>query len=239
MANLMWDQSVFNRTLDHYLKRLSEEKLPGALNKKAFFIGLRAMAETPKVNPHKIFWELQRPILATRQDGSKGMIPVGYAIAAKRASGSWIAAEEKARGRKRKSGTWRQRAWRKLIQKKFETMVGGRQRATGFIRIGWLAVVKKLGPLVKDKGGAPSADMSLRQRGGPKGAAFPARPGFNPTVTISNSAQARSDKLNGLLTVGGPALDRAFASETADMVAYLEREALKEETAKFNAANRR
>lgn len=242
MANLAWDQTQFNRTLDVYLKRLSEEKIPQALTKKAFFVALRAMSETPKVNPHKIFWELYRPITATRkEDGSTGTIPVGIAIAAKRAKKLWSykATPEHVRGgRKTKGGSPLQRAWRRLIRKKFETMVGSRQRAAGFLRVGWLAVVKKLGPQVKNKSGAPPADLSVRQRGAMKGDASPARPGWTPRAVIINSAQADTDKRNGLMAYGAPALARAFDLETADTIAYLEREALKEETAKFNAAQR-
>jgi len=58
-------------------------------------------------------------------------------------------------------------------------------------------------------------------------------------VTITNSASSLSD-IGGLALTkyGGPALQRGFDAETADMIAYLEREALKEATDEFNRAQR-
>lgn len=236
MEGELWNQDRFNAALKVYLDRLPQEKIPHALNKKAFFIALRAMQETPKFGPFKIAWELMRPVTARRKDGSSGSVPVGYVLAAKRASHAWVEASEKARSRKRKSATWQQKAWVKLIERKFSTMIGARKRALGFIRIGWLSAVKQLNPYVKDKGGAPGSDSSLRLRGSMKGSASPAKPGFNSQVMMVNTAQAVSDERYGLIRFGQPALQRAFDIETADITEYLQREALKELTDQFNAS---
>jgi hypothetical protein len=242
MADETWNQDLFNRTLDSYLKHVGEDKVPHALNKKAFFVALRAIQETPKVGAFGIIWELTQPILARREDGSTGSAPIGYVIAAKRASAHWgdtsETARERNRGRKRKQKAWAQKAWRQAVDKKFRAMVGGRKAAIGFLRVGWLAAVRKLGSTLKDRSGAPAEDATIRRHGDWKGDATPAKASMQPVATISNSAQARSDKRYGLGTIGGPALQRAFDAETADMNEYLEREALKEEGDKFNADNR-
>ena len=227
------DQSKFDSTLQTYLQRLKEEKIPAALNKKAFFVTLGAYGATEMVNPHKIFWELYRPITAKRQDGSSGEVPIGFVIAAKRAHAHWASRVGYLMFRNRAPSYSRE--WQKLVTKKFTGMVGGRQRAAGFIRVGWLGVIQELGPLVARKDGRSISGPKPRMRGGMKGKATPATPGTF-RVTIENSAQAKSDKRNGLITHGAPPLQRAFDRETADMATYLEREALKEETDKFNAA---
>lgn len=229
-----WNQETFDRTLRTYLQRLPEEKIPNALNKKAFFVQLGALQESPRVNPFKLLFELKNVVTLKRDDGSTGEAPIGYALAAKRASKHEVARRAKL---KRKTKFTIDR-WRRLVGKKFEAMVAGRRASLSFIRAGWVASIQAMAPHVRGKDGRSYARGEVKLRGAAKGKATPAKPGWSPKVSIENSASAKSDKRLGLIKYGAPALQRAFDRETADMVAYLEREALKEETEKFNAAQR-
>lgn len=229
------DTSVFERSLKTYLARLPAEKIPAALNKKAFFIALRAMSETPKVPPERIQRELDQQVFAKSENGSVTAVKLGFVLAAKSASKKYRKAVAT---RKRKGKNWKLKLWRKTVWQRYNRIRGARQRNAGFMRAGWLSVVKQLSPFVKSKAGAPPADRSGIKLYGSRGNAIPAKPGWSPVVTITNSAQSLSDRHFGLITHGGPALQRAFNLETADTNAFLEREAFKELTDQFNREQR-
>lgn len=217
-----WDQSKFDATLKDYLARLGKEKFPRALNKKAFFVALRAMAETEKVNKHRVFWVLRQP-------GKEINRPIGYLLAARRAKHFYTRTTKT--GRKKRN---LRQVWQRLVERKFQQMVGARQRACGFIRVGWLAVVRQLGPRISgSKFGAPPPDTTLNAHGTPKGSVVPAK-GDQLLVRIENFAHAKSEQRGGFMRIGAPALQRAFDAETASMKEFMEKEALNEETARFN-----
>lgn len=229
-----WDQAPFDAAIARLQKTVKEEKFPAVLNKKGFFIALRAMALTPKKEGFAIAKDLARIVTATRKDGTTGSVPIGWVIAAKRLGKVWPE-QKMARGIKRKSGREKLgRAYLAALEKTFDRMLGSRKRAAGFLRVGWLSVVKSLGPYVKSKGSAPRADTGgSKLIGAMKGTATPARPGWTPTCVIVNSAQARSDHRNGLIRFGAPPLQKAFDLEAADITRYLEEE-LKEPVAQAN-----
>lgn len=231
-----FDATVFDRTVRPLLQRLPEDKIPQALNKKMFFITLRAIPETEKTNPFKILFELRSAVTLHREDGSTNQAPVGYALAARRASKQWNTKRDKLNARKRKVNLARE--WQKFVTKKFDAMVGARTASTAFIRAGYAACVAALAPFVRSKDGKSYSRGEVRLRGAMKGTAKPARPGWSPSVTIENTAQAKSDKKFGLIKHGTPGLQKAFDKEMADWIPYLEKEVLKEEVEKFNAAQR-
>lgn len=224
---------VFENSIRGLLQRLPEERIPRALNKKMFFTTLRALDETPKTNPFKILFELKTPVLLKREDGSTDTAPVGYALAAQRASKAWGARRTRLSERKRKANLLRE--WQKLITKKFDAMVGARRRSIAFIKSGWVGVLQSLGPFVRSRDGKSYDRRSTNERGSMKGNSQAAQPGWSPRVTIENTASAKSDKQNGLMKFGGPPFQRAFDKEMADWKPYLEKEVLEEETKRFNA----
>lgn len=229
-----WDQAPFNAAIARMQKTVKEEKFPAVLNKKGFFIALRAMALTPKKEGFAISKELARIVTATRKDGTTGSVPIGWVIAAKRLGKRWPELKM-ARGIKRKSGKEKAgRAYLAALEKTFDRMLGSRKRAAGFLRIGWLSVVKSLGPYLKNRAGAPGVDTGgAKLMGAMKGSATPARASWTPTCTIINSAQARSDGRNGLIRFGTPPFQKAFDLEAADTIRFLDQE-LKDAVDKAN-----
>jgi hypothetical protein len=236
MANTYWDQSRFNETFRRYLDRLESDKIPNAINKKGYFLARRAVTTTRKKEPFQITRELGKVVMATRKDGSTGLVPVGFVVAAIRAAHNWAEAKM-TRGEKNKRSVTTKRAWLMRLRKKFSSMLGGRKQAAGYMALGWHSVVMGLAPYVRNKSGQPYMQNPARAHGRPKGRVKLAVPG-SPSVMIENIAQARSEKRAGLLRLGGPDLDKAFVEETADMNRFLDEEALKEETERFNREQR-
>jgi hypothetical protein len=229
-----WDQEKFDSAMDRYFARLDRDKLPRAINKKMFFVALRAMAATPKNDPFAISTSLSRQVMAVRKDGTTGVLPIGWIIAAKRLGKAWP--ERKMRlGENRKSARRvnAARAYLSALAKLFDKMLSARKRSGRFLSVGWLSVVKDLGPAVKNKSGAPSGDNDVKLRGSLKGNAKPATAG-RLLCTIENTASARSDKRYGIVRFGEPALEKAFRDETADTDRFLEEEALKEAAEQAN-----
>jgi hypothetical protein len=229
-----WDQSQFDGVMDRYFARLNQDKLPRAINKKMFFIALRALAATPKKDPFAISTDLSRQVMAVRKDGRTGILPIGWIIAAKRLGKTWqerkMRLGENLRAARRVNVA---RAYLSALAKLFDKMLAARKRSGRFMSVGWLSVVKELGSHVQNKSGAPSGDSDVKLRGSLKGNARPATAG-RLLCTIENTASAKSDKRFGIIRFGQPALDDAFRDETANTAKFLEDEALKEETERAN-----
>jgi hypothetical protein len=229
-----WDQERFDSAMARYFARLNEDKLPRAINKKMFFIALRAMAATPKNDPFAISTSLSTQVMAVRKNGTTGTLPIGWIIAAKRLGKAWP--ERKMRlGENQKSARRANvgRAFLSALAKLFNKMLAARKRSGRFMSVGWLSVVKELGPLVKNKSGAPSGDSAVKLRGSLKGGARPAVAGRLLCV-IENTASAKSDKRLGIVRFGEPALEEAFRDELADTEEFFEKEALKEAAEQAN-----
>lgn len=234
MSETGWSQEVFDRTLQDYLVRHEVEVWPRAINKKGFFLTLKALEESPIKDVKVIETELQQTVLAERADGRSAQAPLGYIIAAKRASKDWSYYKGTASPTiaiRTRFGALGIEAWRQAIAKKFKSMLGGRRSGAGFMRVGWLSVLQILGPIVGGRYNRSAAGSGVHGR--PKGAAAPASEG-NLVVTIENFANARSEVRGAFMRLGEPALQRAFDRETADMVGYLEGE-MRPEAEKFNA----
>jgi hypothetical protein len=229
-----WDQSRFDGAMQRYFERLHKDKLPRAINKKMFFVALRAMAATPKKDPFAISTDLSRQTTAVRKDGRTGTLPIGWIIAAKRLGKKWPERRMKL-GENLKSARRvnAKRAYLSALGKLFDKMLGGRKRSGRFMSVGWLSVVKELGPYVKNKTGAPSGDPDVKLRGSRKGNAQPAGAG-RLLCRIENTASAKSDKRFGIIRFGEPALEKAFRDETADTEKFMEEEALKQAAEQAN-----
>ena len=85
----------------------------------------------------------------------------------------------------------------------------------------------------EDKQLAAPRVAGAKQVGAPKGKAYPAGP-YRMICEIVNTAQAKSDRVNGLETIGKKALVQAFQDETRSMNEYIEKK-LKKATAAANA----
>lgn len=233
-----WNQVKFDETLKKYLHAIGMEKVPNALNKKMFFVSLGAFGETPMTNPHRFFWDLMKPVTVQDAEGRHRTGPLGYIIAAKRASPGWgqRRGNLQAYAHLKKGGVNYAKQWQAQVQKKFEAMLGGRRRARAFIRVGSLSVIQQLAPYYK--GSKPSYSRAgVLKRGAEKGKIKPAQPGWNPTVQIENTAEARWDTRAGFYKQGIPPLEKAFEKEAASMNEFLDQE-FKEPTDEFNRENR-
>ncbi len=228
-----WDQSKFDAALKMKLERLKSEKVPAAVNKTAFFVALGAFKETPKKEPFEIEAEVGKEITVRNKRGRSATIPILWVLAAKRVSKNW-AETKMTRGGKLKRAVAAGGFYWRTLRKKARVILNSRERSAGFFRVGFLSIIKKLGPYVRNKSGASLSANGVKIRGVLKGDATPALPGWKPTCTIVHSAQARRDKKNGLLRIVKPALDRAMATEGRQIIEYLKQETAAELNGKIN-----
>jgi hypothetical protein len=240
-----WDQSRFNGVLKDYLMAHESAVWPQLLNTKAFYVAYSAVGESPQVMSQTIVSELMRPVmpgsgLAPHLAAAMGAkeVPVGYIIAAKRASKLWPAVKwqkvKEFADIGRKSIDLRAQ-WFRAVKDRFERMVGGRKRAAGFINVGWWGVMKLLGPHCGSKFKRPSGKADVRFYGRVKGIVSPAT-ASNLSVRIENTAHAKSEILGAFERLGGAALERAIAAEAADTQRHME-EAMDPGIQDFNRRN--
>lgn len=97
-----------------------------------------------------------------------------------------------------------------------------RLRVIGFLKSGWIPAIQGLDPKAQDKQLAAPKVGGVRQYGLPKGNVSPATESVM-TAVIQNLAQARSDRIQALATIGGRGLNRAFLDEAASMAQYVEK----------------
>lgn len=230
-----WDQSKFDRTLREYLGNLESRTWPRAINKKAFFVELKALQRTPKVEPQTIDAELGKAVY-TRQGGAPArIVALGYAIASKRAEKKWMRTGTYRTARKKEfagaSGSLAS-AWHTFVMKQFEAMTKARKRSAAFIKAGWLPGLEQLGALV----GGRYSRSGTNRRGADKGGVHPAV-GLNLTATIYNTAQSASAARRGkkFEVIGAPALQAAFNEEAASMEEHMRNE-MQADSDKFNRA---
>jgi hypothetical protein len=229
-----WNQASFNTTLQAYLKAHKQEVWPKALNKKAAQVAWQALKNTRSVERVTIDEQLNRMVIAERKGGSPGQVPVGYVIAAKRATKKWTSSTQFQRAQQArlrgKSGS-ELKAWRRLVKKTFLGMVGARKRSTAFLRVGWISVLQQMRAKGVPYTGSKGQGVVLRGR--LKGGVDIATPG-KLTVVMENTANARSENRGGFKRIGEPALQLAMDFVKYDMEDYLS----KAETDKFNRAQK-
>jgi hypothetical protein len=231
-GNSGWDQSRFDSTLKELLSRCESEKWPRAVNKHGFFVSLAALKFTPRTMPEHIQVELAREITGVRKDGSTGPVPIGIAIAAKRASKGWVGQGNLSgmspSQKKKALRTLSLANWRRLVGQKLKSMVGGRQASSGFIKAGWVGVLEKIGPAI----GGKYSRSGTKTRGQSKGRVQLATPG-NLNVTIENTAASRTENRGGFHRKADPAFQQALNQETNSMAKHIEDE-MRSEVDKFN-----
>lgn len=229
MANAQaWDQSVFDSTLREYLAAHESKVWPKLINKKMFFISLGAFKNIPPVIPFRIQLEMDREILAKRKDGTTGMVKIGDAMAAKRASKHFEGSRRfqraaskdlaKEMGGRGQGGDY-QAAWLANLKEERRSMVGGRKASVGFLRAGFVSIVYALGPIVGQA--RPGRGADTKMRGSVKGSVVHLATAHNLSITIENRAHSKTEKLGGFERIGGAALQRAFDKEAASMEKYL------------------
>lgn len=230
-----WSQEKFDSTLKEYLLRHESEIWPSIINKKAYFVAKGAREETPAIRKEIVTEQLSRIITAHRQDGTTGEVPIGYVIAAKRASHAYSSSARFGRAARREAfggrGPTYSAAWRGEITQKFKAMVGARQRSAGFMKVGWLSEQKLLGPYT-GLPFYPGSDAPLR--GQLKAKLTPAVHG-NLTAIIENTARAEHEH-GKFLPIGEPALQRALDSEERSTRERME-QAMRPAAEKFNREN--
>lgn len=218
-----WDQSKFDAALKAKLERLKTEKVPRAINKTGFFVALGGLKETPKKEPFAIEADVNKQVTVTNKKGYVRSVPILWVLAAKRVAKGY-AEKKMLRGENSKRSVKAGKFYLQLLRKKASTILGSRKRAAGFFRVGFLSIVKRLGPYVKNRSGSGASYGGAKLMGELKGDAKPATAGYQPTCTLIHSAQARSDRANGQLRVVKPALDRAMAKEAKQIIEYLREE---------------
>jgi len=214
-----YTQRVFNQTLEELLSNCDSKTWPRTVNKKGLIVSLGALKYTERADKSKIERELLREI-----NVKGGVIPIGLAIASKRASKGWAgqgnlsgySKKEKAKAIKKLS----LQNWRKQVEKKFNSMLKGRGVSSAFIKSGWWTVAQVLGPIVGGKWDR-SGGRGVPIRGAKKGTVSPAIPG-RLQVVMQNTAAARSDHRGGFIRIGEPPLQKAMADEARKTQEYLD-----------------
>ncbi len=110
-------------------------------------------------------------------------------------------------------------------------LLASRLRSVGFVASAWLAAVKTLFAVLKDRSGV-RLDSSVKWYGKPKGSAIPARGGWNPLATIINSISKGGTRVNAIITAGA---QEALDKEAKSMDEYVMRK-LAPHHEKFNKA---
>lgn len=203
-----WQQDVFDRELDRYIAASSKE-LPTILNSKAYFVARKALWFTDKAAAVKI----------RRLEKMKGRNG-GHLV------GSIINKRRKAKGENGLYG--------KEMKVEVDRLIAARLRSVAFLKSGWIPAIRFLDPKAQDKQLAGPTVRGATQYGRPKGTASAATEAVLSCV-IQNLAQAKSDRINALTTIGGRGLNRAFLDEAASMVEYVEKKMKKH----ADEANRR
>jgi len=219
---IVWDQTRFDDALRQAIEQTKAQAVPGLINRKAFWVALKAMKYTPKVDRERIARELATVVHVHRKGGGSGDVPIGWVIAAKRASKGWQEAKM-ARGQRSKRRTSALKLWRARIKKTFEVMLGKRVRSAGFMKSGWLTVIRRMSRYGGSKAQSYKADAEgIKTWEPPKGRATPAVKSDTPFARIESSAASRRDKTGGFIRKGSAALKKAFDEEAASMIQHME-----------------
>jgi len=252
MSSPHWNQDKFNTTLRQYLVA-SSLTFPQAMNKKGYDLTLATSKETKMVEKQAILDAVgptgsrvvsqKVRFLKGRLDKKTGLrmgasVKRGKAVSEDTFTDLAIALAIKRLGpRVHAPDAWQQ------ILKMATTIYKARLRSRGFVKQGWIPAKEILKR--SDRGGdfSTAFEDSDIARLGKRGAAVraggadSAQRGFKPSLKIWNAVPAAKHANAGAFTLGGAALDRAFARVTADMENYLDRK-MGKDAAAFNRAQR-
>lgn len=252
---VVWDQSVFNRTLREYLSRTSKT-LPAAINAKAYDVAIWTMFYTHKASYSKMGRELgqELKVVKARPDSGRyhkrrpSLTMRGgrmYATAAAmNKAGVWQQAPLLAliinarRGKKELPGLYGS-----AMKAEFRRVFGARGRSVAFIKSGWIPAREILRKLKFGKG--PPTERGIgaaKQYGAPKGGAVAATVGFAPVARLWNTTAdsprvIKNNQQSKVVRFGMDGLQDGFNYVTKDMLIYL-RGQLRPDAASFNRKQR-
>lgn len=191
-----WQQDVFDRELTRYIQASSRE-LPAILNSKAYFIARKALWFTDKAAAGKVREFAKMP---TRDGGLLAAAMI----------------------QKRRKGKGLPGLYGREMKAEIARVIAARLRSIAFLKSGWIPAIQGLDPKAQDKQLAAPKVGSVKQYGRPKGSVSSATESVM-TAVIQNFAQAKSDRIQALSTIGGRGLNRAFLDEAASMAQYVEK----------------
>lgn len=214
MTTCSIDTREFDAALREYYN-VSKSTLADIINRKAFFIALRAMGKTPVMSRADFTRSMRREVWGQREGRPGGLVKRIYAMAQKR----W----KKSHGKGAYGETMRQAA------REFS-----RSRITkrGYLKSGWLPAIvvlgRKYGRAAGYKGGVAFSDKAVIQAGkyNPKnGFVTEAKPAENCFAAIGNMvASAIKGAMSGAVHgKAETALKDAFNYETASMLKEVEK----------------
>jgi hypothetical protein len=238
-SNFEWTQVQFNQTLGQLLSECETEAWPRFLNRKAFFLALRNIPLDPMVEAEQILTAMDTGITVDSR-----AVKMGYVLAAKKASRIWRGGSSYTKGgskaqlhfkqQRTKRGLSDLRAWRKELGAALKRIVRGRMSARGFMRIGWVSVLKQLAPFIGESYNRGYSAGKLH--GNTKAIVDPAASG-KLAVTIENAAHAKSEKRGGFMSLGEPPLEQAMLAELGYMEEHMGKE-MNPAIEKFNSRQR-
>jgi hypothetical protein len=215
-----WDQKVFDRVLDQYLKITSRDTTT-AVNTKAFYIARGATRNTFKAGKSRIQAELVKTVEVQRTSksgktsvrktrelvrGSKVDAPLAALI---------IQSRLKRAGKDGLHGV--------AMKTAITALINARKRSNAFLASGWLDAIKTLAPLAAPIGKKPAmaSASEMKRYGKAKGSATPAVPGPQAVAQIVNTAISKRDDKGALQKFGAPGLSKAFEDEVNSMIDYI------------------
>lgn len=215
MANVEVDTSDFDNKMKEYMA-YSKRTIPEIITTKLYFIGRNATLTT-KTTPKP---QIRTELLRSSRINNKA--PVAAII---------VNTKNGKKGKLGLNGSKMSAAVEKLIRQ--------RERATNFLRSGWLAAVKKIAPYVVSKAGQPPVATGVRPMGNFGGATLPLPRDnwiaegemWNSVIGGKNiNGEQHIDKVQNILQKG---LSEAIAKEVASMERYIQDKLDKQEAA-FN-----
>lgn len=108
-------------------------------------------------------------------------------------------------------------------------MIAARLRSVAFLASSWLPALKTLLAALQERS-TLKYDRSVKWYGKPKGDATPAKPGWNPSATMTSDVSKGGDKVSAIISDG---VQKALDEEAASMDRYVE-EKLGKDTEHFN-----
>lgn len=238
--SFQWDQSRFDATLKECLLAHESRVWPKLINKKGFFVASGAIPETPRVDAARIEADLAKLVYTRQGGGPPRQVELGYALAAKKASEGWTGSKRFQKlvrmnraGGRGATPEMEAAAWQAEVKAQRGRITGARKAAAGFIRLGWVYVMKALGPSSGLRFYPGQGDAARPRGPTPKGLAEPAREG-RLQVTITNTAHALSEHRGGFERLGYPALQRSMEKENESMARHMA-EDMEPEIQAFNA----
>jgi len=224
----------FDRSLRQY-STLSKRTPAEICNAKAYFINRRALWHTKKADAERIKQELGAHDVSILKKSKRG--------------DRWLRSKRKSfvfdskgdamprlayiiLARLRKAGKLSSLRMEDL-HAKMVRVLNARLRSVAFIKSGFIAPREHFkawcisqGVSIGGKGLPPNEPSRIggpKQIGSPKGGATAAQANWIARATFYNAADAKRDTKGSLQKHAGPAMERAFAEETADTMAYVEK----------------